>query len=101
MKSFLISHNEDTIIGLRLAGIEGILAKNKEETEKYFKEVVGDPDVGIIIITEKIFEEIEEHVLELKRTGNSKLITTIPDTTGLRDRNFIMRYVKESVGIKI
>lgn len=101
MKSFLISHNEDTIIGLRLAGIEGILAKNKEEIEKYFKEAVENPDIGIIIITEKIFEEIEEQVLELKRTGDSKLITTIPDATGLRDRNFIMRYVKESVGIKI
>lgn len=101
MKSFLISHNEDAIIGLRLAGIEGVLAKDKEETQKYFEEAVEDPEIGIIIITEKIFEEIEEQVLELKKTFDSKLITTIPDRTGLRDKNFIMRYVKESIGIKI
>ena len=59
MKSFLISHNEDAIIGLMLAGIEGVLAKYKEETHKYFEEAVEDPEIGIIIITEKILEEIE------------------------------------------
>ena len=79
MKSFLISHNKDTIIGLRLAGIEGILAETKEEVEFYFSKAVEDPNIGIIIITEKIFEEMKEKVLELKRSGNSQLIATIPD----------------------
>lgn len=101
MKSFLISDNKDTIIGLRLAGMEGALAETKKEIESYFSKAVQDPNIGIIIITEKIFEEMKEEVLELKRTGNSKLITTIPDRTGLRDKNFIMRYIKESIGIKI
>ncbi len=101
MKSFLISHNKDTIIGLRLAGIEGILAESKEEVEVYFYKAVHDPEIGIIILTETIFEEMKEKVLELKRSGSSKLITTIPDRTGLRDKNFIMRYIKESIGIKI
>jgi len=35
MKSFLISDNKDTIIGLRLAGIEGALAETKEDVEFY------------------------------------------------------------------
>jgi V/A-type H+-transporting ATPase subunit F len=101
MKSFLISDNKDTIIGLRLAGIEGVLAETKEDVEFYFSKAVRDPNIGIIIITEKIFEEMKEKVLELKTTGNSQIITTIPDRTGLRDKNFIMRYIKESIGIKI
>ncbi|WP_353094927.1 V-type ATP synthase subunit F [Tissierella praeacuta] len=101
MKSFLISDNKDTIIGLRLAGIEGALAETKEDIELYFYKSVHDPDIGIIIITEKIFEEMKEKVLELKRTGSTQIITTIPDRTGLRDKNFIMRYIKESIGIKI
>ncbi|HAE91826.1 MULTISPECIES: V-type ATP synthase subunit F [Tissierella] len=101
MKSFLISDNKDTIIGLRLAGIEGALAETKEDVEFYFSKAVHDPNVGIIIITEKIFEEMKEKVLDLKRTGNSQIIATIPDRTGLRDKNFIMRHIKESIGIKI
>lgn len=101
MKSYLISDNRDTIIGMRLANIDGVLAQTREEITARFKEAVEDKDIGIIIITEKIFEEMKEEVLELKRTGSSQLIVTIPDRTGLKDKNFIMRYIKESIGIKI
>lgn len=101
MKSFLISDNKDTIIGLRLANIDGVLAETRADIEKYFNQAVDNKNIGIIIITEKIFEEIKEKVLELKKRGDNKLIVTIPDRTGLRDKNFIMKYVKESIGIKI
>jgi V/A-type H+-transporting ATPase subunit F len=101
MKSYLISDNRDTIIGMRLANIEGVLAQTREEITARFKEAVEDKDIGIIIITEKIFEEMKEEVLELKRTGSSQPIVTFPDRTGLKDKNFIMRYIKESIGIKI
>lgn len=101
MKSFLISDNRDTIIGMRLANIEGVLAQTRDEITTRFEAAVEDKDIGIIIITEKIFEEIKDEVLELKRTGSSQLVVTIPDRTGLKDKNFIMRYIKESIGIKI
>lgn len=101
MKSFLISDNKDTLIGLRLANIDGVLAETKVDIEKYFNQAVDNKNIGIIIITEKIFDEIKEKVLELKKRGDNKLIVTIPDRTGLRDKNFIMKYVKESIGIKI
>lgn len=101
MKSFLISDNKDTIIGLRLANIDGVLAQTKEEIIKYFDQAVKDKNIGIIIITEKIFDVIKEEVLELKKKGDTQLIVTIPDSTGLRDKNFIMKYVKDSIGIKI
>lgn len=101
MKSFLISDNKDTIIGLRLATIEGVLAEKREDIERYFDQAVKDNNIGIIIITEKIFEEINERVLDLKKSGNLKLVVTIPDSTGLRDKDFIMKYIKDSIGIKI
>lgn len=101
MKSILISDNRDTIIGLRLANIEGVLAQTKDEINMHFKNAVEDKEIGIIIITEKIFEDMKEQVLELKRSGSTQLIVTIPDRTGLKDKNFIMRHIKESIGIKI
>lgn len=101
MRSFLISDNKDTIIGLRLANIQGVLAETKEQIEKYFFQAIKDKEIGIIIITEKVFNQIKEEVLELKKSDDSKLIVTIPDRTGLSDKNFIMKYIKESIGIKI
>jgi V/A-type H+-transporting ATPase subunit F len=101
MRSFLISDNKDTIIGLRLANIQGVLAETKEQIEKHFFQAIKDKEIGIIIITEKVFNQIKEEVLELKKSDDSKLIVTIPDRTGLSDKNFIMKYIKESIGIKI
>lgn len=101
MKSFLISDNKDIITGLRLAGIDGVLVENEEEIKNRFSEVVNDKNVGIIIVTEKILKSIEEEVMELKKNGNSQLVVTIPDITGLRDKNFIMKYIRESIGLKI
>lgn len=101
MKSFLISDDKDTIIGLRLANIDGNLAQTPEDIRKYLNLAIKDKDIGIIIITEKILDEINEEILELRKSGNKKLIVTIPDSTGLRDKNFIMKYIKDSIGIKI
>ena len=101
MKSFLISDNRDTIVGMRLANIEGVLAQTRDEMIASFNTAVEDKDIGIIIVTEKIFEEMKEELLELKRAGSTQLVVTIPDRTGLQDKNFIMRYIKESIGIKI
>lgn len=101
MKSLLISDNKDTIVGLRLSGISGVLAETKEEIMTSFDKAVKDKSIGIVIITENIFEMMKDKVVEVKRNGDIPLIVTIPNREGLRDKNFIMKYVKESIGIKI
>jgi len=101
MKSFLISDSKDIVIGLRLAGIEGVLAESEEEMKKYFLKVTKDRNVGIIIVTEKVFETIKEEVLKLKKSGSSQLVVTIPGRGGFKDKDFIMKYIKESIGVKI
>lgn len=101
MKSLLISDNKDTIVGLRLSGISGVLAETKEEIMLNFDKAVKDKSIGIVIITENIFEMMKDKVVETKRNGDIPLIVTIPNREGLRDKNFIMKYVKESIGIKI
>lgn len=101
MKSLLISDNKDTIVGLRLSGISGVLAETNEEIVHNFDKAVKDRNIGIVIITENIFEMMKDKVVEVKRNGDIPLIVTIPNREGLRDKNFIMKYVKESIGIKI
>ncbi len=101
MRSFLISDKKDTLLGLKLSGIDGVLACTKEEIEKEFEIVINKSDIGIIILTESILEQIKDKVLEFKLSSDLPLITTIPGIDGLKDKNFIMRYVKESIGIKI
>ena len=94
MKSLLISNDKDIIVGLRLSGISGVFAESSEEINQYFDVAVMDKDMGIIIITESIFDNIKDKVLDIKKSKSTPLIVTIPDRGGLRDKNFIMKHIK-------
>ena len=52
MRYFVISDNTDTQVGLRLAGVEGVVARSKEEAEKAIQKALADDTVGILLITE-------------------------------------------------
>lgn len=102
MRSFLISDNMDTLVGMKLAGIESILLHEREEILKKIEELRGDSTIGIIIITEKIALLIPELVSEIKLSKEGPLLVEIPDRHGSRKgKDSILRYVKESIGLKI
>ncbi|MGV8907291.1 MAG: V-type ATP synthase subunit F [Acetobacterium sp.] len=100
MKSYVISENRDSFLGMQLAGIEGVYLKTKNEIEEAFRAALKNKDIGIIFLTEKAYLFIEELVLESKKKYFSPLITVIPDRYGYqRDQGMITRYIKESVGL--
>lgn len=100
MRSFLISQNRDSFLGMQLVGIEGVYLKSQAEIESAFKDALNDKEIGIIFLTEKAFFMIEDLVMEAKKKYFSPLITIIPDRHGYeRDQGMITRYIKESVGL--
>lgn len=102
MKSFLISDNKDTWVGLRLAGIEGVIVKNRENALKEIKKAVDDTSIGIIIATEKVVDMIKEEFLEYKIKSKTQIIMEIPDRNGsTRTEHAIKTYIRDSVGIHI
>lgn len=101
MKSLLISRNRDMVTGLRLAGMQGVWAVSDEQILETFIQAKKDPSIGIIVLTEDTFERIREHVYAHKSKDTTPLVVTIPERGGMKDKDFIMRYVKDSVGIKV
>jgi len=100
MKSYLISENRDSFLGMQLAGIEGTYLKSKDEIQAAFTETVKNEEIGIIFLTEKAYLMIEETVIEVKKKCFTPLITVIPDRYGYRrSEGMITRYIKESVGL--
>lgn len=100
MKSFVISENRDSWLGMKLAGIEGVYRKDKEGIAAAFKEAVKNKEIGIIFLTEKAHLMIEELVREEKHRVLFPLITVIPDRHGYqRTQGIITKYIKESVGL--
>jgi len=100
MKSFLISENRETFLGMKLAGIQGVYVKDQNVIRKTFKNALKNKDIGIIYLTEKAYFKIEDEVLVAKQKNLFPLITIIPDRHGYeKQQGVISRYIKESVGL--
>lgn len=102
MRYFVISDNSDTLTGLRLAGMEGVLCKTREETLRAMDMAEKDPDIGILLINEKLSALCPERVKELKLTSVRPLLVEIPDRHHTeRPPDSITRYIREAIGIKV
>ena len=102
MRFYLISYNSDAMNGLRLAGIEGTVARSEADLRAALADAAAQPDIGMILVTEKIADDFTEIVNDAKKDQEGPLVLAIPDRHGSalgRDR--ITRYVREAIGVKI
>ena len=102
MKFFVISDNIDTQMGMRIAGIDGIVAHSKDHVLDELNKAVDDEDVAVILMTEKLVELCRDRVYDIKLNRRRPLIVEIPDRHGNSDViDSISRYVEEAIGIRI
>lgn len=102
MKFFLISDNTDTLMGMRLAGIEGVLAHEADEVSAQLDKAMKDKDVAIILMTKKLIDLCREKVYDLKLNCPKPLIVEISDRHGGSNvTQTISEYVNEAIGLKV
>ncbi len=102
MRFFLISDNIDTVTGMRLSGISGVIAHNREDVLRELESACEDQEMGIILITEVLAELVPDELKEIRLDSSKPIITIIPDRHGeRRPKDYITNYIKESIGIKI
>lgn len=102
MQMYVISDNNDTYMGFRLAGVDGIVCHEKGEVQKAIDFVLSNNQIGILLITEKLACLCEETVDKIKRDKNFPLFVTIPDRHGFSRRdNPISKYIEQAIGIKL
>ncbi len=102
MKFFLISDNIDTQMGMRMAGIEGVVAHRKEHVIDELDKAAKDKDVAVVLMTEKLVELCRDKVYDIKLNHRRPLIVEIPDRHGNSGViESISRYVEEAIGIKL
>lgn len=102
MKFYLLSDNVDTIMGMRLAGVEGELVVSADMLNGVLERAMDREDVGVVLITQKLVSLCREDIYRLKLTRKSPLIVEIPDRhggAGVSDA--MLGYVREAVGLKL
>ncbi len=102
MKMYLISDNVDTYTGMRLAGVDGIVVHEREELYEALTGAMNNPELGIVLLTEKLGREFPDIIDEMKLKRKMPLLVEIPDRHGTgRKKNFITSYVNEAIGLKL
>ena len=102
MKFFLISDNTDTLMGLRLVGIEGIVLHERHEFLVKLEEKMKDPSIAVILVTTKLIELCPDIISEVKLKQPKPLIVEVPDRHGeSKIGETIDRYVSEAIGVKL
>jgi len=98
----LISDNRDTQVGMRLAGVDGVLAHGEEEVRAALEKAVADEEIGIVLMTSKLVDLCREEVYSVKQNRRRPLIVEIPDRHGETSVGAaITSYIREAVGINI
>lgn len=101
MKFRLLTNNSDTLVGMRLAGIEGEKVDSAQDAITALEKSVSDKEIGIIMINKSLASLIEKPLLEIKK-NSSTLIVEIPDKNAEGDgTDGITKYVANAIGIKI
>ena len=102
MKFFLISDNVDTKMGMRFAGIEGVVVHEAEEVRRELNKAMEDESIAVILMTEKLVLLCPDIVYDLKLNRRQPLIVEIPDRHGNgRTKDSITKYVQDAIGVKL
>ncbi len=103
MKFLLISDNHDTLVGMRLAGIDGVIVHDAEGVEAALQRAKEDEQIGIILITEKLVGLCPETIYDLKLSFRRPLIVEIPDrhTSAGRSTGSITKYIRDAIGVNL
>jgi len=101
MRFYMIG-DKDTVAGFSLAGIEGAVAHSRTDALRALKEALNTRDVGIILITEGLAEEIRPDIDELLSQKRCALILRVPGMDGaLEGGRSIEEFVLTALGVKV
>lgn len=77
MKIYCIADNIDTALGLKLAGSDSVVAESSEEVEKELEKVIQNSEIGILVITKKVYESSKVKIDEIRYKRKLPLITIL------------------------
>lgn len=102
MRFYLISDNVDTQMGMRLAGIDGVVVHEQSEVRSALMAAMDDKNNAVVLITEKLVRLCGDLVHDLKLNRKSPLILEIPDrhaTSNITEN--ISKYIESAIGLKL
>ena len=99
---FYVIADEDTVVGFRYAGVDGIIVDSAEEAGRELDRLAAENAELIVIMTERFANMLREQVNAIRYEGELPLVVEIPGPEG-PDPNApsLTKMIREAVGIRI
>lgn len=94
----------ETVAGFGLAGVELLhVHREKEETLRKMRELLSDPELGLVLITATVKEELGEELEALLRVkGMFPMVLVIPNREGYYPAvDELERLVRRTAGVEV
>lgn len=79
MKMVCISDSRDITVGLRLAGVQSFIIRDKNKIIEKVKELSKDKEIGIINVTKNVYDIAKVELDEISEKQDLPLIVQIPN----------------------
>jgi len=99
---YYVIGDEDTVLGFRYAGVPGDYVETPEEAKAALERVTRQADIGILIITDAVADQIREAVNAVRFTLALPLVVEVPSPAGPSPlRQDLLALIREAVGIRV
>lgn len=102
MRWYCISNDADVLTGMRLAGIDGVMAHKAAEVDAAVTRAVQDEGIAVLIVTEGCYKLCRERLDAIKLSAGRPLVNMVADSRGAgRISGSITRLIREAIGIRL
>jgi V/A-type H+-transporting ATPase subunit F len=99
---FYVVADEDTVVGFRYAGVDGVIVDEPEDAARELDRLAAENAELIVIITERLANQVRERVNDIRYEGELPLVVEIPGPEGPDpDAPSLQKMIREAVGIRI
>jgi len=85
--------------GFILAGAEGVAVNTPEEAFKTIKELMGRPDVGLIIVSEDLSEKFRDELNDLRARKPTPLVYELSPPVGAPRKIDYRKLLRSVLGV--
>lgn len=101
MKFWVLSDNHDTLMGMRLTGIEGEIISSRDQGLNSLNKVVSREEIGILLVTSEVYKLLRNELDEIRLNKETPLVVEIPDRHNEGSASAITDYIRNAIGVKI
>lgn len=102
MKKVVFITPEDAVNGFQLAGVSQYIA-SVEEAESRLQEAVNETDTGLVIIDERLIQNIAEDMLKKieNRWSGTMLVLPSPKPAKIDEEDYAARLIRHAIGYHV